>query len=208
MGPFTDCEQRTTSNEPVRAQATSSVVRDRPLRPRSGCRSSADELTGSDPPRTSDGDDYGRRSDASVLPRDGASGVENTPRLPFSFVTRDGRTIVVCPYGDRLAGNEFEPLVAMYGAFDPADRVQGRPPSGGDRIRAWLEELLVGPNVVAWHHDAVAGHAALVTARSDRYEIVSFVHRAYRRSEIERRLTASLLDRGRREDPSGRHDGA
>lgn len=116
---------------------------------------------------------------------------------PFSFVDSDEREIELAVYGEHLAVDEFEPLVGLYGSFDPADRTLGLPPAGGSRIREWLRTLLDGRNVLAWHDDAVAGHAVLVEIKSGVYELGTFIHRAYQRSGIGSQLVTSLLDYGK-----------
>lgn len=116
---------------------------------------------------------------------------------PRSFVDREGHTIAIRFHGEHLERDEFEPLVSLYGAFHPADRIYDLPPSGGDRIRAWLGRLLRGVNVLAWHDDAVAGHATLVETPTG-FELMAFVHRAYQHAGIGRRLVATLVEYGRR----------
>jgi GNAT superfamily N-acetyltransferase len=114
---------------------------------------------------------------------------------PFSFEDREGREIELRPYdgGDE----EFEALVAMYVAFDPADRAQGIPPGDEKRIRTWLEGLVEkgSLNVIAWNDDTVAGHATLVPDE-DTYELAIFVLQAYQESGIGTRLMRGLLGYG------------
>lgn len=122
-----------------------------------------------------------------------------TIHLPsFSFSDRKVRPIEICGYGEYLSGDEFEPLVGLYGAFDSADRTLGLPPTGGKRIREWLETLLEGQNVLAWHDDVVAGHAALIEIRPGAHELGIFVHRAYPQSGISFHLVTTLLEYGKR----------
>lgn len=116
---------------------------------------------------------------------------------PVSFTDRDEREIELAVYGEHLAVDEFEPLVGMYGVFDHTDRTLGLPPIGGRRIREWLRRLLDGHNVLAWHGDIVAGHAALVEISSGVYELGTFVHRAYQRSGIGFNLVTTLLEHGK-----------
>ena len=114
---------------------------------------------------------------------------------PFAFDDREGREIELRPHdgGD----DEFESLVSMYVAFDPADRAQGIPPGDEGRIRTWLDGLLEkgSYNVVAWHGDTVAGHATLVPD-DDTYELAIFVLQAYQESGIGTRLMRGLLGYG------------
>ena len=90
-----------------------------------------------------------------------------------------------------------EALVAMYEAFDPADRAQGIPPTGESRIRRWLDDLTTGEtyNVVACHEDRAVGHATLVPA-SEGYELAIFVLSAYQGAGIGTELLHALLGLG------------
>jgi ribosomal protein S18 acetylase RimI-like enzyme len=112
---------------------------------------------------------------------------------PRSFLDREGREIDIRRYD-----GDFEALVEMYARFDPEDRAQGIPPTGEDRIREWLEDLLSGEciNVVAYHGDPV-GHAMLVPDRHDASELAIFVLRAYQDAGIGTQLMKGLLAAGR-----------
>lgn len=123
---------------------------------------------------------------------------ERTRTPPISFSDGDKREIDIDVYGEHLTVDEFEPLVGLYGVFDPADRALGLPPTGGKRIREWLEILLDGQNVLAWHGDVVAGHATLLEIHPGVYELGTFVHRAYQRAGIGSRLVTGLLEQGKR----------
>lgn len=114
---------------------------------------------------------------------------------PFSFEDGEGRAIEVRPYDG--SDGEFEALVGMYDAFDPADRAQGIPPSREERVRNWLDTILGdgGYNVVAWDGDTVAGHATLV-ADGEAYELAIFVLQAYQGAGIGTRLIEGLLGHG------------
>ena len=91
-------------------------------------------------------------------------------------------------------GDDLEELIAMYDAFDPADRAQGIPPIRPDDIRAWLELVLTeGIDVIARRGDAVVGHATLVPDDADGYELAIFVHQDHRRQGIGSALVRSLL---------------
>ncbi len=118
-------------------------------------------------------------------------------RLPLSFSDHNDREIEIDVYGEYLTGDEFDPLVGLYGAFNPADRELGLPPIGGKRIREWLETLLEGHNVLAWHDDVVAGHTTLLKVRPSVYELGIFVHRAYQHAGIEFQLLMALLEYGK-----------
>ncbi|WP_435065231.1 GNAT family N-acetyltransferase [Halobaculum sp. EA56] len=126
---------------------------------------------------------------------------------PLSFEDREGRHIEIRPYPGEADGESgedaFEALVEMYTAFDPADRAQGIPPGREEDVRSWLETILGGDgyNVVAWHGDAVAGHATLVpdtqaTPGEDVHELAIFVLQAYQGAGIGTRLMEALLGHG------------
>jgi GNAT superfamily N-acetyltransferase len=124
---------------------------------------------------------------------DAVAGPFETP--PSTFEDREGREIELRPYdgGD----TEFEALVEMYVAFDPADRAQGIPPGDEERVRTWLDGLVEkgSLNVIAWDGDAVAGHATLVPD-DDTYELAIFVLQAYQEAGIGTRLMRGLLGYG------------
>jgi len=129
-----------------------------------------------------------------IYPDEPASGF---PEPPVEFEDREGRAIEVRAYED---GDE-EALVEMYDEFDPADRAQGIPPSTEDRIRDWLELIVdEGHNVIAWHDDAVAGHATLVPDGAEAYELAIFVTQEYQRAGIGGRLIRALLGYGASQD--------
>ncbi|GAA0665257.1 GNAT family N-acetyltransferase [Natronoarchaeum mannanilyticum] len=129
-----------------------------------------------------------------IYPDEAASGF---PEPPVEFEDREGRTIEVRAYE---SGDE-EALVEMYDAFDPADRAQGIPPSTEERIRDWLELIVdEGHNVIAWHDDAVAGHATLVPDGAEAYELAIFVTQEYQRAGIGGRLIRALLGYGASQD--------
>ncbi|WP_115865600.1 GNAT family N-acetyltransferase [Halorussus litoreus] len=119
------------------------------------------------------------------------------PEPPVSFEDREGRAIEIRPYEDD--DETFEAVVAMYADFDPADRAQGIPPATESRIRDWLEVLLDGLNVVAWHGGEPVGHATLVPD-GEAYELAIFVHQDYQRAGIGSKLIQALLGHGRAND--------
>jgi ribosomal protein S18 acetylase RimI-like enzyme len=87
-----------------------------------------------------------------------------------------------------------EALTEMYVAFDPADRAQGLPPAGEDRVRDWLGTVL-GPdcaNVVALVGDESVGHATLVPD-DGAAELAIFVHQDHREAGIGTALIRTLL---------------
>lgn len=111
---------------------------------------------------------------------------------PLSFNDREGRNVELHCYGESPVDDEYEALVRMYLDFDPADRAQGIPPIEEHRIRAWLDVVLEGINVVAWHEGDAVGHAILVPDDS-RWELAIFVHQDYQRSGIGRQMIEALL---------------
>ena len=123
------------------------------------------------------------------------------PTPPVSFTDGDGRDVEVRAFeeadDEAAATAVVDALVAMYDDFDPADRAQGVPPVGEDRVRDWLETLLEqdGFDVVAWHGDEVAGHATLVPDDDDdgTYELAIFVHQSFQGAGIGTRLIEALL---------------
>jgi ribosomal protein S18 acetylase RimI-like enzyme len=118
------------------------------------------------------------------------------PAPPVSFTDGEGRDIEVRDFdGENAGGAEFDALVEMYDDFDPADRAQGVPPVGEDRVRDWLDTLLEqdGFDVVAWHGDEVAGHATLVPDDESTYELAIFVHQSFQGAGIGTKVIEALL---------------
>ena len=114
---------------------------------------------------------------------------------PRSFVDDAGREVGLRRYGD----GDFEAVVEMYAAFDPADRAQGIPPTDEGSIREWLESLMKSDciNVLAFHEGSVVGHAVLVPDRNGDFELAIFVLRAYQQAGIGTELLGALLGAGR-----------
>ncbi len=121
-----------------------------------------------------------------------AAGFETLPLPPFGLRDALGRRVFLRPASD----GDTDGLVAFYERFDPADRAQGLPPTGSERIRPWLAVLAEGPGVVAWHEDAAVGHAALVPDGSGGHELVVFVLQGYRGTGIGTSLVRALLGLG------------
>lgn len=114
---------------------------------------------------------------------------------PRRTVDWAGRRIRIERYdGDR------EALVAMYVAFDPADRAQGIPPTGESHIRDWLDAITGERcvNVVARHDGEVVGHAVLVPDDGS-HELAIFVLGPYQGAGIGTQLLESLLALGAEE---------
>ncbi|MFB6123327.1 MAG: N-acetyltransferase family protein [Haloferacaceae archaeon] len=119
------------------------------------------------------------------------------PTPPVTYTDQEGREIEIRRFD---ADQDFEPLVEMYDAFDPADRAQGIPPAREDRIREWLEDITADDclNVVAWHGDTAAGHATLVPD-DDASELAIFVLQEYQQAKNGTRIIETLLGYGREE---------
>jgi GNAT superfamily N-acetyltransferase len=117
------------------------------------------------------------------------------PTPPRTVTDGEGREVTLRAYDGSEA--EREALVAMYDAFDPADRAQGIPPVGEERVREWLDDVLRGEchNVVAWVEGVAAGHATLVPDEDD-YELAIFVLQAYQGAGVGTALVETLLGHG------------
>ncbi len=110
------------------------------------------------------------------------------PRPPHRFKDAKQRSIVL--KGD---GESFDELVRMYRSFSPGDRAQGIPPLQESAIRNWLERLMEGINLMAWHDDLVVGHTTLVPDESEAYELAIFVLNEYQGAGIGTTLLKHLL---------------
>ncbi|GAB6860547.1 GNAT family N-acetyltransferase [Haloplanus litoreus] len=118
------------------------------------------------------------------------------PKPPTTFEDREGRSITVRHYDDH---EDREALMAMYEAFDPADRAQGIPPTNEERIENWLDTITDDEtvNVVATHDGDAVGHATLVPDEPERTaELAIFVLQAYQHAGIGTRLLKTLLGAG------------
>jgi len=134
------------------------------------------------------------------------------PLPPFEFTDGDGREILVAPYGDRTGANEaFEALRAMYDGWPRDEQSQGIPPVTRERTRAWLRQVLDGVNAVAWHEDAVVGHAMLRPDEErgngggdgndgdDEHELAVFVRPRHQNAGVGTRLVEGVLALGHRD---------
>jgi len=132
----------------------------------------------------------------------------DTPAAPFptppeTFIDGADREVTIAGYGDGPPADretEFERLVEMYTTFDPEDRAQGIPPGREDRVRDWLEHLLIedAVNLIAWIDASAAGHATLVPDVEEAYELAIFVHQDYQHAGIGKELIRCLLGEGAR----------
>ncbi len=124
------------------------------------------------------------------------------PTPPTTFENGHGRVIEVDTL-DNL-DDALDEIVEMYVQFDPADRAQGIPPAGEERIQQWLDA--VGDesiHLVACHDGTVVGHAMLVPDTDDpstiddngdvEWELAIFVLQAYQRAGIGTVLLENLL---------------
>jgi len=120
------------------------------------------------------------------------------PAPPRTFTDREDREIRI----ESVDADGLEAVAEMYVAFDPADRAQGIPPAGEERVHDWLDAIFTdGLNVAALHGGDVAGHATLVPDVQEgderpAYELAIFVLQAYQRAGIGRQLLETLLGYG------------
>ena len=131
-----------------------------------------------------------------IYPDEAKSGFPTPPR---SFADREDREIRI----EAVDEDALDAVAEMYVAFDPADRAQGIPPAGEDRVYDWLDAIFDdGINVAAFHGDDVAGHATLVPDEAHgqpgehAYELAIFVLQASQRAGIGRELLVTLLGHG------------
>lgn len=114
------------------------------------------------------------------------------PSVDQSIADQRGREIRIERYDGGPA-----PLEACYEHFDDESRAQGIPPRSASRRSAWIEDLLEGHGVVAWHEEQVVGHAILVPYGDDQAELAVFVRPDYQSAGIGTALVRSLLALGR-----------
>lgn len=109
------------------------------------------------------------------------------PTPPREFTDEEGRAVTARRLTDTGA------LVALYLAFDPADRAQGVPPTGEDAIREWVDRITCegSVNVVARHDGRTVGHATLVG--DGEYELAIFVLHSYQGAGIGTELLRTTL---------------
>ena len=118
---------------------------------------------------------------------------------PQRITDAAGRVIDLRVSGDGPLDDEREALVEMYLDFDPTHRSLGLPPVGERRIREWLDILLDGLDVLAWHGQRVVGQASLVESSPQECEMVIFLHQEYHGSGIGTRLTETALSYGQQQ---------
>lgn len=121
---------------------------------------------------------------------------EITPAVPpFTDTDIRGREIEIRPY----RRSDFDDLLGMYDTFAPDQRAQGTPPLETDGIRAWLSDVLDGPDVVAFCEGRLVGHVSFVPDGTGRHELAIFVHQDYQQSGIGSRLLAGGMGLAKQE---------
>lgn len=118
---------------------------------------------------------------------------------PVDFEDGDGREIALRAFGNGPVGGEWEALLDMYLDYDPSERSLGIPPLQESKIRTWLDRLLDGYCVVAWHDERAVGQAVLLEDKHGTHEMAVFVHQDYHHTGIGTRLIEALLAYGKRQ---------
>jgi ribosomal protein S18 acetylase RimI-like enzyme len=127
------------------------------------------------------------------------------PHPSHTVVDQCGREITIDVHDGDPA-----PLEDLYERFDDESRAQGIPPRSAPRRTTWIEDLLEGHNVVAWHEGAAVGHAVLVPyddaggantagpadGGDDAAELAVFVRPDYQSAGIGTALVRCLLGLG------------
>jgi ribosomal protein S18 acetylase RimI-like enzyme len=113
---------------------------------------------------------------------------------PVTFTDETGREIDLRAYRE----TDDEALVAMYDRFDTSHRAQGIPPLGESAVRSWLDGILDGSDVLAFHDGRAVGHVSFVPAETG-HELAIFVHQDYQNAGIGSHLLAAGLDHAREE---------
>lgn len=112
------------------------------------------------------------------------------PSVRPEFVDERDREIRFRPYEP----TDHDALVGMYESFDSSQRAQGIPPVRTDGIESWLDSVLDGPSVLAWHGDRVVGHVMFVPDGDGGHELAIFVHQAYQGTGIGSQLIEAGLE--------------
>ena len=119
--------------------------------------------------------------------------VSGFPEPPFEFTDGEGRSIDVRPVEE----DDFDGLYEMYLEFDPRDRAQGVPPAREEQMSDWLDTVLEGINVAAWHDEAAAGHATLIHDEDvGAYELAIFVLQSYQGAGVGSELIQAAFAEG------------
>lgn len=134
------------------------------------------------------------------FPKRGVERTNNPP--PDDFEDGEGREIALRVFGTGPVADEREALLDMYLDYDPGERSLGIPPVRESKIRKWLDQLLDGYCVVAWHAERAVGQAVLIEDEHGNYELAIFVHQDYHGVGIGTRLVEALLAYGTRQGVS------
>lgn len=130
---------------------------------------------------------------AGHFPRLGHESALRPP--PVSFRDAAGRELSLRAYDG--SGEDYEALVELYRSFDPEHRSLGIPPRSEPEIREWLDVVLEGHCVVAWHGERAVGQAVLVEDAPGTFELAIFVHQDYHGAGVGTRLLEATLSLGR-----------
>lgn len=103
-------------------------------------------------------------------------------------------------YGTTPDVDEYRALVDLFVEYDPAHRSLGVPPAGERHVRRWLDVVLEGHCVLAWHDGRPIGMAVLVHDEGARYELAIFVHQDYLGAGIGTELLPATLSYGKQQD--------
>lgn len=83
----------------------------------------------------------------------------SSPRYPLVREDRTGDPFTIRPYDPA----DRERLEEFYREFEPKRAAQGLPPEGAERVRRWLDTLLVhGIHLLAHRESILIGHSLLV----------------------------------------------
>lgn len=118
---------------------------------------------------------------------------DDRPAPSDAFRDGSGRRIRLAAFGEGPVDDERTQLERMYDEFDPSQRAQGLPPLAAEVRSRWLDTVLGGRNVLAWHDERVVGHAALLSGADGVAELVIFVHGTYQGAGVGSALLSALL---------------
>jgi len=110
-------------------------------------------------------------------------------------IDKEGATFRIGGWQER----DFSSLLEMYRLFSPKPASQGLPPPDAQGCLNWLRGLLeVAENFLAWKHERIIGHAALIPdfQRHDA-EFLIFVDRSFRNRGVGTALTRMAMDRAK-----------
>lgn len=115
--------------------------------------------------------------------------------VPLSLHFDDkGRRFRLCRLGQR----DLEQLVRMYAHFNHEQTALGLPPRGEDNIRQWITQLYASDvQLIAKHEREVAAHAAWIKSSDTQAEVIVFVHQAYQRLGLGKKLLLAVVTMAR-----------